>query len=45
MVVVSIVVYVKTDSRVYCYDMTEQSTCLSNVPEESRCNACGVRAC
>ena len=34
-----------TLSFAYCYDITEQSTCLSNVPEESRCNACGVRAC
>ena len=28
----------------YCYDITDQSTCLSNVPEECRCNACGERA-
>ena len=27
-------------SRRPCYDITEQSTCLSNVPEESVCNMC-----
>ena len=27
----------------YCYDITEQSTCLSNVPEESWSNVCGIR--
>ena len=30
--------------KAYCYDSTEQSTRLSNVPEGSRCNVCGVRA-
>ena len=31
--------------KIYCYDITEQSTCLSNVPEGSGCNVCGVHDC
>ena len=27
----------------YWYDITEQSSCLANVTEESRSNVCGIR--
>ena len=34
---------IKIINKNYSYDITEQSTCLSNVPEEFRCNVLRIR--
>ena len=40
-----LVLNLPSEFQEYCYDITEHSTCLSNVPEESRSNVRGIRAC